>query len=183
MEHSEVPTVILDDERRYRDANPAARLVFRMSLDEIRGLRVDEITPPGLMPVLERVWNELVTAGTAAGSYDIVFEDGSHLNIVYWARAKAVEGLHLGVFAPAGWPEHELVAADPRGAGEVPELSKREIEVLRLAAEGASGPQIARRLGISPTTVKTHFANIYGKLDVRDRAAAVATALRLGLIE
>jgi DNA-binding CsgD family transcriptional regulator len=61
-------------------------------------------------------------------------------------------------------------------------LSERELEVLGLAAEGFSGPQIAERLFLSPTTVKTHFEHIYDKLGVGDRAAAVAYALRVGLI-
>jgi two-component system nitrate/nitrite response regulator NarL len=62
-------------------------------------------------------------------------------------------------------------------------LSARELEVLALAADGNSGPQIAERLILSPATVKTHFQNIYEKLGVCDRAAAVARALRSGLME
>jgi ATP/maltotriose-dependent transcriptional regulator MalT len=62
-------------------------------------------------------------------------------------------------------------------------LTPREIEVLALAADGLSGPELARGLVLSPTTVNTHFKNIYEKLDVRNRAAAVAKAMRLGLIE
>jgi PAS domain S-box-containing protein len=61
-------------------------------------------------------------------------------------------------------------------------LSEREMEVLRLAAGGLSGPEIAERLVISPATVKTHFQNIYEKLGVSDRVTAVALALRTGLI-
>lgn len=61
-------------------------------------------------------------------------------------------------------------------------LSERELEVLQLAAGGNSGPQIAERLFVSPATVKTHFEHIYEKLGVGDRAAAVAHALRTGLI-
>jgi DNA-binding CsgD family transcriptional regulator len=61
-------------------------------------------------------------------------------------------------------------------------LSPRELEVLKLAAEGLSGPKIADRLVVSPSTVKTHFENIYEKLGVGDRAGAVAQALRVGLI-
>jgi PAS domain S-box-containing protein len=61
-------------------------------------------------------------------------------------------------------------------------LSAREVEVLALAADGASGPAIADHLVLSPSTVKTHFENIYEKLGVSDRAAAVAMALRMGLI-
>jgi ATP/maltotriose-dependent transcriptional regulator MalT len=61
-------------------------------------------------------------------------------------------------------------------------LTPRELEVLELAADGYSGPMIAHDLVISPTMVRTHFEHIYAKLDVRDRAAAVAKAMRLGLI-
>jgi PAS domain S-box-containing protein len=61
-------------------------------------------------------------------------------------------------------------------------LTAREIEVLRLAAEGNTRPQIAEHLAISPLTVKTHFEHVYEKLGVSDRTAAVAEALRSGLI-
>ncbi|MDX6691349.1 MAG: two-component system, NtrC family, sensor kinase [Solirubrobacteraceae bacterium] len=62
-------------------------------------------------------------------------------------------------------------------------LTKREIEVLRLAADGYSAPGIAEQLVISPYTVRTHLENLYEKLGVGDRAAAVAQALRKGLIQ
>lgn len=61
-------------------------------------------------------------------------------------------------------------------------LTERELEVLRLASEGHSGPGIAEQLVLSPATVRTHFEHIYEKLGVGDRAAAVAHALRTGLI-
>ena len=69
-----------------------------------------------------------------------------------------------------------------RGQVEPRALTARELEILRHAADGERGPEIARRLVISPSTVKTHFENIYEKLGVSDRAAAVARALRAGLI-
>jgi DNA-binding CsgD family transcriptional regulator/PAS domain-containing protein len=62
-------------------------------------------------------------------------------------------------------------------------LSDRELQILSLAAEGNSGPEIAERLVLSPATVKTHFEHIYEKLGFGDRAAAVAYALRIGLID
>ena len=55
--------------------------------------------------------------------------------------------------------------------------------MLVLLAEGRSAPEIARRLYLGTPTVKTHLANLYAKLGVSDRAAAVAEALRRGLIE
>jgi DNA-binding CsgD family transcriptional regulator len=62
-------------------------------------------------------------------------------------------------------------------------LTPRELEVLALAAEGQTSPQIAERLVISPETVKSHLRNVYAKLDVKDRAEAVALAVRSGLIK
>jgi two-component system nitrate/nitrite response regulator NarL len=62
-------------------------------------------------------------------------------------------------------------------------LSEREAQVLAMIAEGLSAPAIAERLYISPSTVKTHVQNLFEKLDVSDRAAAVAQAMRHGLLE
>jgi two-component system, NarL family, nitrate/nitrite response regulator NarL len=55
--------------------------------------------------------------------------------------------------------------------------------VIGLAAEGLSVDQIGERLRISPATVKTHMQRLYEKLGVSERAAAVAEAMRQGLIE
>jgi two-component system, NarL family, nitrate/nitrite response regulator NarL len=71
-----------------------------------------------------------------------------------------------------------------RGSGEDrPILTSREREVLTLMAEGLSGPQIAERLIVAVPTVKTHQARLYEKLGVSERAAAVAEAMRRGLLE
>jgi two-component system, NarL family, nitrate/nitrite response regulator NarL len=61
-------------------------------------------------------------------------------------------------------------------------LTPRERDVLQLAANDLSAPNIAERLSVSPATVGTHFGHIYIKLDVRSRAGAVAKGMRLGLI-
>jgi DNA-binding NarL/FixJ family response regulator len=57
-------------------------------------------------------------------------------------------------------------------------LTSRELEVLRLLAGAASNREIAERLNISPRTVETHLANIYGKLGVRGRTEAMLWAIR-----
>lgn len=57
-------------------------------------------------------------------------------------------------------------------------LTSRELEVLRLLAGAASNREIAQRLSISPRTVETHLANIYGKLGVRGRTEAMLWAIR-----
>ena len=62
------------------------------------------------------------------------------------------------------------------------ELSKRELEILNLLAQGYSNQEIAGKLFVSLSTIKTHIQNIYEKLDVRRRTQAVETAKRLSLI-
>jgi PAS domain S-box-containing protein len=61
-------------------------------------------------------------------------------------------------------------------------LTPRELEVLQLVASGGSRSQVAERLHVSESTVKTHLEHIYAKLDAHDRAAAVGAAMRQGLI-
>ena len=70
-----------------------------------------------------------------------------------------------------------------RGLGDTPILTKREREVLVLLCDGKSAPQIASQLFLGTTTVKSHLGRLYEKLGVSDRAAAVAEAMRRGLIE
>ncbi len=73
--------------------------------------------------------------------------------------------------------------AHRRGELRPLDLTPREFQVLQLAAQGCGGREIAERLQVSPATVRTHFGRIYDKYGVSDRAAAVAKALRDGLIE
>jgi DNA-binding CsgD family transcriptional regulator len=61
-------------------------------------------------------------------------------------------------------------------------LTGREIEVLRLLAQGFTNVHIAQILGLSPHTIKTHVNHVYGKLGVGDRAQAAVWAARLELV-
>jgi two-component system, NarL family, nitrate/nitrite response regulator NarL len=70
-----------------------------------------------------------------------------------------------------------------RAVDERPFMSEREQEVLKLIAAGMTAPQIARSIHLSTATVKTHLQHIYDKLGVSERAAAVAEAMRRGLLE
>lgn len=62
------------------------------------------------------------------------------------------------------------------------ELSKRELEILSLLAEGLSNQEIAEKIFVSLSTVKTHIQNLFEKLDVKRRIQAVEKAKRLNLI-
>ncbi|MFL5911857.1 MAG: response regulator [Gaiellaceae bacterium] len=63
-----------------------------------------------------------------------------------------------------------------------PVITRREHDVLELAAKGASRHEIAASLHLSETTIKTHIASVYGKLGASNGASAVAEAMRRGLI-
>jgi NarL family two-component system response regulator YdfI len=70
----------------------------------------------------------------------------------------------------------------PSAAAEEAVLTDRELEVLDAAARGATSKEIAYKLNITERTVKAHLTNIYSKLDVDSRAAAVTAALQRGLL-
>jgi DNA-binding NarL/FixJ family response regulator len=76
-------------------------------------------------------------------------------------------------------PSH---ADGARGAGDVGDLTKRELEILRLVAEGRSNAQVAKTLWVTEQTVKFHLSNIYRKLDVANRTEASRWAQTRGLL-
>lgn len=183
FDQTQVPMAMLNGDRRIVDANPAARLAVRHSLGELQRLRVDDLTPPDFIPALEEAWSRLNANGVVAGIYEVAAPPGTKMEVVYYAVANCLPGLYLVAFAPLGWSDSELlVDRNNRGSRHSHGLTPRELEILELAAEGRTGPMIAAELVVSPATVRTHFGNIYEKLGVHDRAAAVAKAMRLGLI-
>jgi DNA-binding CsgD family transcriptional regulator len=176
--------VMVDNERRLVAANAAARLFFRLSLTELRALRLDDLTPPHELGEPRRWWERLMNDGAVAGFYNVGFPDRSVARISYCALSNMLPGQHLIVFMPAHWPDDELGAADHEEAtASVIQLSRREREVLTLVAAGANTLEIATELVISPATVRTHLENAFRKLGARNRPHAIALAMRLGLIE
>ncbi len=98
-------------------------------------------------------------------------------------------GHAVSVTVPVARPAVQVPAAAPAGegpgvvvigGGEI--LTQKEAQVLRLVAEGLSNEQLAERLFVAETTVRTHLRNINVKLDSRNRMEAVQAARRLGLI-
>lgn len=87
-----------------------------------------------------------------------------------------------------GYLAHQLAASlatevKKRAKGDGPQLTDRELEVVRMIADGLSIPQIAAALHLGASTVKTHVQNLYEKLGVSDRGSAVAEAMRRRLVE
>ena len=97
------------------------------------------------------------------------------------AMLAEVPGLRLA--APGETADVAVVAARDRPAEFDAALTRRELDVLALLAEGASNKSIARTLGISVHTVKFHIASLFDKLDAEGRTEAVAQAARIGAIK
>jgi DNA-binding CsgD family transcriptional regulator len=148
----------------------------------------DETTPrivsrPG--DVVTRAWKLglPVTAGQNELAFPVITLNGVLAVIQFrspdglWisdtlTRLLGAVGRELGAFF--------FVRPLPTGARE---RSPREHEVLELAAQGLSAPEIAAHLVLSPATVRSHMRNVYEKLEVGDRVSAVVKALRAGLID
>ena len=97
---------------------------------------------------------------------------------------RAVRSVHDGeaIFGPAIARRLLGYFSSPRGTPEpFPELTKREREVLELIAAFNGNAATARQLSISPKTVRNHISNIFSKLQVADRAEAIARAREAGL--
>ncbi|HYV14406.1 MAG TPA: response regulator transcription factor [Conexibacter sp.] len=119
-----------------------------------------------------------------AGAVGYVLKDEPLERVVAAIRA-AAEG--DAVIPPRVAPEllRRLRAAEPAADGDdaAPELSERELEVLRLVVDGYDNAAIAQALFISPNTVKSHVASIFAKLGVESRLQASVQALRRGLAQ
>jgi LuxR family maltose regulon positive regulatory protein len=135
---------------------------------------------------------EAMEIGEPEGFVRLFVDEGPPM--AHMLQEAAAEGLHreyclrlLGAFSMdatgAGLGGPASHGGRPPGAGGLAEtLSKRELELLSLIAEGLSNQDIAERLFLSPHTVKAHVRNIYSKLDVSSRTQAVARARALGIL-
>jgi two-component system, NarL family, nitrate/nitrite response regulator NarL len=124
--------------------------------------------------------SELAYETVAAGARGYLSKESAREEICDAIAAVARGGTALAPEAQAGLAAE--VQERERTAGE-PQLTPREREVLQLISEGLSSPEIGKRIHLSPTTVKSHLHNLYEKLGVSDRAAAVAEAMRRGMLE
>jgi PAS domain S-box-containing protein len=168
--------LVVDDARRYVSVNERAAELLGAPADVLVGRRIEDFTPPDRLPMVDRLWAALEREGQLEGRGPVLREDGSQGLIEYRAHWSFAPGRHLFAMRAVGTP---LAGADGQ---LVPRLTPRELQVLQLAAEGHSTRGIADLLVVSHGTAKTHLRHIYAKLDTRDRASAVATAMRLGLI-
>ena len=116
----------------------------------------------------------------------VFVDEGPPMAILLRAVARVARGAHRGIVA--SYARRLLAAVDnigditPVRQGLIEPLSERELDVLRLLGSDLDGPDIARELVVSLSTVRTHTRNIYAKLGVNNRRAAVRRAEELDLL-
>lgn len=128
--------------------------------------------------------DEVLWGALEAGAAGFVLKDSSAEDLI--AAVRAVAG-GAAWFDPAVAPRilqhyRRRVAPAGRQAARLELLSERELEVLRMMARGATNGEIAAGLYLAEATVKTHIGSIFGKLGVRDRAAAIVFAYDHGVV-
>ncbi len=147
------------------------------------------VGPPPRRPISRWAWHALVYGGAlAALAFALEWADALH-TMRRWPDS--LYGLAVALaFAGLGLWAGGRLAPRQRGGGFVRNpslvrtlgLSARELEVLDHLAQGAPNKVIARRLAISPNTVKTHLARLFEKLEAGNRTEAIARARALDLL-
>ncbi|MGC8781845.1 MAG: response regulator [Anaerolineae bacterium] len=115
-----------------------------------------------------------------AGADGYILKNADPDDLVHAVKAVAAGGKVLAPDIAAKVIAQVTSGKPAAAAGQVEPLTERELEVLRLAAQGLTNKAIAAELGLSDRTVQGHLANIYGKLAVASRTEAVTKALKLG---
>ena len=143
-------------------------------LDIIRAIR-KENQQAGLVVVTMHSGDEQIFASMEAGASAFVGKDAPSAEVVKAARHAVV--------SPRSFLCAGLVGAMMRRASaESTRLSDREHQVLVLLADGLGAGGIAQKLYLSESTAKSHIARIYQKLGASNRAQALVTAMRIGLL-
>jgi len=155
--------------RRLRAEQPACRVILLTTFDD----------------------DEYVFEGLRAGAVGYLLKDAPSARLVEAIQAAArgesflqtsVTAKVLAEFARLAAPETPAAPPATGSAGLPEPLTERELEILRLVAEGASNKDIASHLFLAEGTVKNHVTSIFGKLAVSGRLHAVNRARELGLL-
>ena len=173
-------------------SSEALRMVTQHSPDLlITGIRMPEGEMDGIALVRESLHHAPAMKAIVLSMYD----DAEHVNASFkvgvWAyvlksthpddlKSAIRQAFEPSVYFPSDGPSNvEADFESPSDAG----LTRRELEILRLVAEGHSNAQLAKMLWVTEQTVKFHLSNIYRKLDVSNRTEASRWAQRHGLLE
>lgn len=159
-------------------------------MDGLTALERLKIVAPKTSVIMVTLYDDpdYLLRAVTAGAAGYILKDASRDELVRAVRVTADGG---AIIAPSLLPElmskisQAQAQAQPAPAATcdlAEHLSEREMQVLRLIADGRTNQEIADELTIGATTVKTHVQNILQKLSVSDRTQAAVYAVRCGLI-
>lgn len=193
FERSRIPMTLVDSERRYVAINDATVDFYGFPREEIIGSQTGHTLDAAERPASDAAWEKLVSTGELYDERVVLRADGRRIRVQYAAHASTASGRWLAFIVvlsarvePGG---AELIASAtangdrPPASAPVHVLTPREREVVRRVALGASSPEVAADLYLSPATVRSHVRNAMNKTNARTRAQLVAIALAEGLID
>jgi DNA-binding NarL/FixJ family response regulator len=157
-------------------------VLLDLQLPDVAGLEVlarlvDLPDAPAVLVLTVHDDDDLVVGAARAGARGYVLKHTSHEELAQAIRSVAAGGHYFGTDVVGALVDHD------RRSVERPDLTERELDVLRLLAAGLSNREIGRRLYLSPETVKTHLGNIYRKLGVDGRTQAALAAVQNRLLD
>lgn len=158
-------------------------ILMDLQMPQVSGLdAIEQIKnlQPQIAIVILTTYNEdeLMIKGLRAGACAFLLKDADRNTLKETIRAAS---LGKTLLTP-DIMDRLLTYSFEESAGGKNKLSDRELEVLQLVADGLRSKEIAVNLAISERTVKSHLTSIYNKLGVDSRAAAIATAMKLGIL-
>ncbi len=175
-QNHEVDVILMDLQMPIMDGVTATR--------EIKSVK----NSPAILAITAFSSDDYLVPVLAAGASGYLVKDTDPAEII-----SAVHAVHRGTAAISASVSSDLVSAIQVAYRDTTQevedlisdlgLTAREVEILNLLAKGLNNPEISKLLKISETTVKTHMAKIFSKLEVRDRVQALVAATRMGLIE
>ncbi|OOB90646.1 response regulator [Rathayibacter sp. VKM Ac-2630] len=154
-------------------------------IEATRRLLADPGTPVRVLMLTTFDREDYLLEALDAGASGFLLKNSPPEHLVYGVRAIAAGEALLAPELTRAVIERAVAARGRTSAPSRPEpeqLTPREVEVLRLMAQGLSNDEIADLLGVGRATVKTHVSNVLMKLDLRDRVQAVVYAYRSGLV-
>jgi PAS domain S-box-containing protein len=172
--------VLLDDRRCHVEVNGGYLSLLGYQRSELIGRPVYELSASGPL-VSAREWRALLAQRQFTGTADVLAADGRRVRVEFAGHPEIVTGKQLVLFValqtrrPAVGVFHAPVLAPDRAA-----LSGRELEVIRLLADGLTGPEVADSLQLAHNTIRTHVRNAMVKTGARSRAQLVAITLAEG---
>lgn len=139
---------------------------------------------PAIAIVILTTYNEddLMLRGLQAGARSFLLKDTDRQTLFHTIRAAAQGETLLQPDILARVIAHTQSTPAPTLQPPATDLTERELEVLTAVARGDRNKEIARHLGVTERTIKAHLTNVYNKLGVDSRAAAVSVAIQQGIL-